>query len=35
MISAPLQLSNESTFVSIDFTAFCQKDIVQIGDKTI
>lgn len=32
---APLQLSNEPTFVSIDFSEFSQKDTVQIGDKTI
>ena len=35
MMPAPLQLSNESTFVSIDFSAFSEKDIVQIGEKTI
>ena len=35
MIQAPMQLSNQPTFVSIDFSAFSQKDIVQIGDKTI
>lgn len=35
LIETPLQLSNEPTFVSIDFTAFSQKEQVQIGEKTI
>jgi hypothetical protein len=35
MVTAPLQLSNEPTFVSIDLSAYSTKDIVQIGEKTI
>lgn len=35
MVTAPLQLSNEPTFVSIDLSAYSSKDVVQIGEKTI
>ena len=35
MVTAPLQLSNEPTFVSLDFSAFSSKDNVAIGDKAI
>ena len=35
MVTAPLQLSNEPTFVSLDFSVFSEKDNVAIGEKTI
>lgn len=35
MMSAPLQLSNEPTFVSIDLSAFSDQNTIKIGEKAI
>ena len=35
MMAAPLQLSNDPTFVSLDLSEFSKKDVVEIGEKTI